>query len=312
MIFFRVEIILNNSYVMIITQEFYFRGWLPAGLVINSKLLRSLPDEDVPVLQPLLNPAPGSSWPQYQPNPVFPITQATDQMAIILKDPIPESTLVMLPLGDWYGPGTPYMLAINTWYDGRVQLVSGGDVMAVRILMGTKHLVHSSEEREPGNLPDVCVGEMTCMILPGRSSRTALFADSSAQVAMNMYEYGMYPVLSGPSGSNPACVMRYLRIRNANLSGLAIAYETDEADSSRCYIRCSVSSGTVTPPEGAGKIHYYGLIPIPNDRVQPIYAAMETSIEQSMAGKNALFYPANSIALAVTADLDNEKMVNLN
>lgn len=259
---------------MVITKEFYFRGWLPAGLVINSRLLSSQPDDDTAVLTPIINSDPGTTWPIHQPKPVFPIAQATDVSAIILKNPFPETTLVMLPLGDWYGSGTPCILALNTWYDGVIQIISGDDVPAVRLIMTQTHLYLSMTEMDPGSLPDVCVGEMPARVIVGSRRSSALFADPSSYVS-GAGVLGLSPQVTMPDGELSTCLMTWLTVKQAHTAGLAQGVPRDpgleDQSSPDCFLRCNLVGGKVTPPVGAGKIHYYGLMPIALKSVQPMF-----------------------------------------
>lgn len=307
---------------MVITKEFYFRGWLPAGLVINSRLLTSQPDADTAVLTPIINSDPGTTWPVHQPRPIFPIAQATDVSAIVLKDPIPESTLVMLPLGDWYGPGTPYILAINTWYDGRIQSVTGGDVSAVRILMTETHLYLSMTEMDPGNLPDVCVGEMPARILVGKRGKSALFSDPSGMTVFGSV-LGWFPRVKEGKEDVVARYMKYLSIKQAHTAGLAMGVLRDPGfesnDQPDCYLKCALVGGQVTPPSGAGKIHYYGIVPVARQSVQPIFYVGGGGVNYEIQASAVDGYPnllsmsrLSESALSVVDEYGDDQVVHYN
>lgn len=285
---------------MVITNEFYFRGWLPAGLVINSRLISaplSKPYGSVPVLTPIINPCPDSSWGMHQPSPVFPISQATDTRAIVLKDPIQESTLVMLPSGDWNGPGTPYILAINTWYDGRIQTISGEDTPAVRLILSNPHLYLNSTEAEPGDPADTVVGEMPAYFLKGAHGRSELFVDATNQTSDVP---GFAPRVTIEGEELPARCMQCLVVKPAHTAGTAVGLLKDPAYAESMeyshYIRCSLDGGKVVPPEGAGQVKYYGIMPVSRKHVQPIFAVRQSQIEISWAGQ-----PISLLSSSITA-----------
>lgn len=298
---------------MVITKEFYFRGWLPAGLVINSRLLDDTPAEGVPVLRPIINSRPGSSWPMYQPRPAILISQATAISAIILKDPLPESTLALLPLGDWYGPGTPYVLAINTWYDGRIQYVSGGDVPSVRIILSDIHLYLMAGELDPGSLPDTCVGAMPARILPGANQNSALFVDAGMETA-SPHTYGMMPMIPADTDSQPARYMNYLMIKPSHTAGLAYGMPKGSGpDQNEYFLECDLVSGRATPPEGAGKINYYGIMPICKEEVQPISLVGSTAVMGAAWTEPAnLLMPMGPLALAYVNTTGDDQLIHYN
>lgn len=298
---------------MIITKEFYFRGWLPAGLVINARLLSDSPADGAPVVRPVINSSPGSSWPGYQPRPVFPIPQATSTSAIILKDPLPESTLAFLPLGDWYGPGTPYMLAVNTWYDGRIQSISGGDVPSVRLILSTIQLYMRSEESDPGLLPNTCVGSMPACILPGVNRQSALFIDE-ARVTMAQHVFGTPPAVTMQSQEEFARYMDYLLIKPYHTAGLPAGVpKGGEPDAFAYYLGCNLVAGQVTKPEGAGDIKYYGIVPVCKEDVQPIFFATSVGVQGAafMEPVN-LLKPMDPMALAVVNTTGDDQLIHYN
>lgn len=302
---------------MIITNEFYFRGWLPAGLVINSRLLDDTPAEGVPVLRPIINSRPGSSWPMYQPRPAILISQATDTSAIVLKDPLPESTLAYLPLGDWYGPGTPYLLAVNTWYDGRIQIISGGDVPAVRIILDNIHLYQMAGELDPGSLPDTCVGAMPACILLGTNNTSALFVDAG-MISMSPKTYGMTPMVAmkqmEPPTDVPARYMSYFSIKASHLAGLAYGVaKGGEPTNHESFLECELVSGRVTVPEGAGKVNFYGIMPVAQELIQPIYVVGSQSIQALLTEEpENLLQVQDPLALAIVNDRGDDQLIHYN
>lgn len=307
---------------MVITKQFYFRGWLPAGLVINSRLLSSQPDDGTAVMIPIINSNPGTTWPVQQPRPTFPIAQATDISAIVLKDPIPESTLVMLPLGDWYGPGTPYVLAINTWYDGVIQAISGDDVSAVRIIMHEMHLYLSMDEMDPGSLPDACVGEMPARILAGSRRKSALFIDPGAYTEQGAI-FGWPPKVSMGQEEVSARLMNYLTIKQIHTAGLAQGVLKDpgfeDNDVPDSFLKCSLAGGRVTPPPHAGRIRYYGIMPVVRENVQPMFPVGAMSggftIGEPTWGAHPNLLNAGLLAnssLAATSESGDDQVVHYN
>lgn len=284
---------------MVINREFFFRGWLPAGLVLNARLNESSPGDNFPVLKPVINPTPGRSWPEKQPSPIFPVEQATDEQAILLADSFPEGALVMLPLGGWYGKGTPCILATNTWYEGRIQLVTGADVMAVRLLPIQRRAYFTSAEEaaKPDGVPDVTVVAMASYYIPGRTRYQALFVDESEST---MTELG-YPPMIGPSDSQmPARVMDYFSVTQIHVAGLRGAYEKENPSTELRYIQCSVVDGSMASIDSQSYA-YIGLIPISTWVVQAFYSVQLNVITASKQLKN-LLDPDSEEVLAVVAN----------
>lgn len=285
---------------MVINREFFFRGWLPAGLLINARLITSSSDRGETVLRPVLNPSPESSWPAQQPPIVFPVSQATDTKAILLKDPLPEGTLAMLPLENWYGPGTPFILAINTWYEGRIQEVSGGDVMAVRI---SKAFTLSHYSYYSGlEAPDVRLATLPCKWIPGAVSEKRAFMDSNSQLA----EIGYVPTVSAGDQEVPLPILDIMRIRTVHLAGLRIAFQTQSPSSNEHFVQCEIIAGKQKP---SPDVKFYGLLGSIDPNVQNFYMVSAANISAKLSG-TGLIKPQNIGTLSVT--MTDEQVVHYN
>lgn len=265
---------------MVINREFFFRGWLPAGLVVNARLLSRSSSRGETVLKPVLNPIPGSHWSVYQPAPVFPVSQATDQTAILLRDPFPETALVMLPLEKWFGSGTPYVLALNTWYEGRIQEVTGEDVMAIRLSMTGANREYYSYYSDL-DAPDVKLRALPCITIPGRKRNQCMMMD---QGDLFQYELGFPPTVTMEGETMFAHIMEPIEINDMSIAGLMSAYASLSPGAERHFVQCLVSDGRSKQPTGA---KYFGLATKVDAKVCPFYVNQEYMIS-GLANADAL------------------------
>lgn len=224
---------------MVINREFFFRGWLPAGLVINARLLSSAPSRtNQAVMVPIICPVPGSGWEIDQPSPTFPIEQATADTATVLVDPIPNGTLAVLPLKEWFGDGTPYILGVNTWYEGRIRVVTGSDVMAIRIIAAGSPKLYSAYSGLDAK--DVSVVMMPCHHIVGTNTKQVLAADSGG-VAMEELSYP--PMITAGSESVPARVLDVLETTTASFAGMQTGFLELNPGTGINYIQCRITDG---------------------------------------------------------------------
>lgn len=285
---------------MVINREFFFRGWLPAGLLINARLATNSSASGETVLRPVLNSSPESSWPAQQPPIVFPVSQATDSKAILLKDALSEGTLAMLPLGDWYGPGTPFILAINTWYEGRIQEVSGGDVMAIRI---SKAFTLSYYSYYSGiEAPDVRLATLPCKWIQGAASEKRAFKDSKAQLA----EIGYVPTVADSDQEVPLPVLDIMRIRTIHLAGMRIAFPAQSPSNSVHLVQCEIVAGKQQP---SPDVKFYGIVGSADPNVQNFYSVRGADIDAKISGTDLIqSRTIGALSLATT----DEQIVHYN
>lgn len=215
------------------------------------------------MLRPVLNPSPESSWPAQQPPIVFPVSQATESKAILLKDALPEGTIAMLPLENWYGPGTPFILAVNTWYEGRILEVSGGDVMAVRI---SKAFTLNYYSYYSGiETPDVRLATLPCKWIPGTAGEKKAFKDGSSVVA----ELGYIPRISAGESEVPLPILDVMRIRTIHLAGMRIAFPDKSPANSAHFVQCEIAASNQQPSQN---IKFVGLVGSVDPNVQNFYS----------------------------------------
>lgn len=300
MIFYGVGTNFINNVIMVINREFFFRGWLPAGLLINARLISSSSEHGETVLRPVLNASPESSWPSQQPPIVFPVSQATDSKAILLKDAVSEGTLVMLPLGDWYGPGTPFILAINTWYEGRIQEVSGEDVMAVRI---SKAFTLSYYSYYSGvATPDVRLATLPCKWIQGVASEKRAFKDDSHQLT----EVGYVPLVTDGEQEVPLPVLDIMRIRTIHLAGMRLAFQSQSPSKSVHVVQCDIVSGKQQPSQD---VKYYGIVGSVDPNIQNFYSVANDGISAKISGVDLIQARTVGALSLVTSD---EQIVHYN
>lgn len=268
---------------MVINREFFFRGWLPAGLVINARLLSNAPSRTKQaVMVPILCPVPGAGWDIDQPSPVFPIEQATADTAIVLADPISCGTLALLPLKDWFGDGTPYMLGVNTWYEGRIRVITGSDVMAIRIIAAATPTFYSAYSGLDAK--DVSVVMMPCHHITGPNTAQVLAADSGS-VAMT--EPSFPPIITQDSQDIPARVLDVLELTDASFAGMQVGYTELNPGTSCNYIQCRITDGRylgATPD-------YIGIAAKPSQGRQKLY---EFSVGEIMKVASGMFRPSST------------------
>lgn len=228
---------------------------------------------------PLLNPAPGSNWSVYQPSPVFPVTQANDNTAVLLKDPFPETAIVLLPLDQWYGSGTPFILAFNTWYEGRIQEVTGSDVMAIRLVMAGNRDYYSYYSGLEA--PDVKLRPLPCTVIPGKSRRQCMMLDDGM---LTVYEKGYLPTVQVSDQEAYAHITEPLDIQNMSVAGMVSAYASLSPGAERHYIRCQVTDGASKVPSSA---KYVGLATKVDPKICPFYT-YEVSALTGLAEPDAL------------------------
>lgn len=286
---------------MVINRELFVRGWLPAGLVINARLLtNSTPMSNLAVLKPVINPVPGSAWPSEQAQPVFPIEQATDDTAIVLVDPFETSTLALLPLGKWYGPGTPYILAVNTWYEGRVRLVSGSDVMAVRITAEVSPKYYSDYKNT--SALDVSIRTMASYHLMGRTTEQVLALDDR-MIAYG--ELGYAPKVSVSGKEVAARVLNLLSLSNVSFAGMRTAYSSSSPSSACRFVQCSVTAGKIAGQNPK----FVGLIPSGKLGKQKFYVIGQDKIAAEMAD---IVAPDTTMGTVARGHCDGEQIVHYN
>lgn len=301
---------------MIINKEFFFRGWLPAGLVINARLMLASPSEGIATLKPVINPRPGFGWPTYQPAPSFPIEQANDVNAIVLKDAFPDGTIVALPSGEWFGSGTPYVLAVNTWYEGRIQSVSGGDVMAIRLLLNdSKSYYWTTGYPDPRVDPDICVSNMACKFIPGKTTQRALFLDSGSAMLNEAGYPAMVSVRVGPSADptpSPALLADVIRLSAYHTYGMASGLTEDQTPDSLVYfLQCEIADGKVTGTP-LNKYAMYGIAPVSVNQVQAFYLASDGQISDTMDDMNVLSKVTWPMRIVVASDSGDDQLVHYN
>lgn len=260
---------------MVINREFYFRGWLPAGLVLNARLIEQTTSDNFPVMIPVLNPYPGRGWSIDQPQPVFPVTQATSQKAILLKDPFPEAAIVLLPLAEWMGSGSPMILAFNTWYEGRIQEVSGADLMSIRLRASASRKYYSYYSGLSSQ--DVAISTLPAKLIVGKSCETTLFVDTSAATMES--ELGIAPQVSVASMSVPCRLMHVVTTGSINTAGMAEGFKELNPGLARNFIQCKISSGR---PELVGEYKYFGIGSKPDTRIQNFYTVAASEIVESI------------------------------
>lgn len=249
---------------MVVNQEFNYRGWLPAGLVLNARLLSTAKaGTNVAVLKPVINPHPGKGWPTLQPAPVFPIDQASEDKAIILRDSFPDGALALLFSPEWMGSGTPYILATNTWYDGRISIVSGADVMGVR-LVPTAYEEYYSYYGAPVTEKDVRVFNMPCRYIVGKGSDQVLALDA---MGVSMEDIGYPPFVSSGETQIPARVVDLLQLSSYSFAGMTSAYGELNPGTEVHILQCSVVAGKL----GGKEPKAIGLIAAPKASRQKFY-----------------------------------------
>lgn len=225
---------------MVINREFFFRGWLPAGLLINARLItRATSSTGQAVLKPILNPLPGSGWRVDQPRPVFPVDQATNDTAIVLVDPFPDGTIALLPLGEWYGSGTPYLLGINTWYEGRIRTVSGSDVMGVRLLAGSARNYFS--DNNDAVEKDVAAVRMPCHHIIGRHTEQILMIDAADATLGTL---GYAPIIALGENNMQSRLINRVALSAASFAGTRTIYATSDSSADPVpFIQCEAVDG---------------------------------------------------------------------
>lgn len=257
---------------MVVNRELFFRGWLPAGLLINARLITSAPASmDVAVLKPILNPVPGKGWPTHQPSPVFPIEQASSDEAIVLVDPFPDGALVMTLTPEWLGSGTPYLLAANTWYEGRIRSVSGLDVMGVRLVPTAYDEYYSYYSGS--SVKDVRVYNMPCRHILGRSSEQVLVSDKSQVSAA---ELGLAPQVNVGDTNTAARVVDVLSLSSLSFAGMQSAYKEQNPGTETHIIQCAVVDGKIK----GGTPKMLGLAAAPKASRQSFYKVSRGEISE--------------------------------
>lgn len=277
----RRNVKLNYIIIMVINREFFFRGWLPAGLLINARLNSSSPSDDCTVLRPLISPVPTASGSRPQPPITFPVTQATDGIAILLKDAIPEGAIVMLPTGAWYGPGTPFILATNVWYEGRIQEVSGGDVMSVRVGVDRDFTLNYFSDYTGVDAADVRLIQLPCKWIPGAVRDQRAFKDPQAL----LNETGYIPKIQVDGKSVALPVMDFKRILSFELAGMRDAYSSQSSSSRVYFIQCEYAAGLDPRIPGT---KYFGLIGAVEPSIQSFYSVLGENIRTKIAGADLI------------------------
>lgn len=258
---------------MVINREFFFRGWLPAGLLVNARLCTSPSSDGSLGARPLLNPSPESAWPAQQPPIAFPVTQATDDKAILLVDALPDGAIAMLPLEAWYGSGSPYLLATNTWYEGRIREVSGEDVMSVRIHPAVAPLQYYSYYSGLEH-PDVMLYPLPCRWIPGVRRDVRAFKDANSKLA----EIGYVPTVAVDDTNVPLPILDVKKIESVDLAGMRMAYSSQSPAGEAHFIECEFQASPEMP------IKFVGLIASVNANVQNFYSVSKDSIAAKFTG----------------------------
>lgn len=281
---------------MVINREFFFRGWLPAGLLINAKLVTTSPaTTGQAVLKPILNAVPGVGWPLNQPRPVFPVEQATQDTAIILVDPLSEGTIALLPLGEWYGAGSPYLLGVNTWYEGRIRMVSGEDVMSIRLFA---HMVcnYFSDSDESIVSKDVAAVTMACRHIVGKHTEQILATDAGMLIPNTM---GWPPIVQDMGNSIPARVVNKVCLTGASFAGTRTIYsENNSAASPIPFIQCAVADGKVTN----NSVKYFGVVLRLDKGTQKFYTLEAEGIMNQVADLDKANRDIVTIAISEASD----------
>lgn len=288
---------------MVINREFYFRGWLPAGLVLNARLLDHTTESNFPVMIPVLNPHPGRGWSIDQPQPVFPVTQASSQKAIVLKDPFLESTIVLLPLKEWMGSGTPMILAFNSWYEGRIQEISGDDVMAVRLRASADRKYYSYYSGLPSQ--DVAIHTLPARMIGGRSGDTVLVGDMGSVTVEN--EIGLAPTVSIGGMDVQGRVMRVATVGSIHTAGMDEGFKELNPGTARYYIQCKITSGQVSQ---VGSYKHFGIGSKPNANIQSFYTVEAYTIGGQIIEDDLDMEGIK--AVVARGSLDSEQVVNYN
>lgn len=285
---------------MVINREFFFRGWLPAGLLVNARLITVPSEHGETVCRPILNPSPETSWPSQQPPIVFPVSQATDTKAILLKDALPESTIAMLPLGDWYGPGTPFILAINTWYEGRIQEVSGSDVMAVRL---SKAFTLNYYSYYSGiSTPDVKLATLPCAWVQGATRDCRAFKDGSSVLS----ELGYEPTVSADGQEVPLAILDIKQLRTIHVAGMRMAFQTQSPSQNVHFVQCEIVAGSTQP---SPDVKFYGFLGSVDPNIQNFYTVSGDSISAKLSDVDLI----KSHTLGVIASrATNDQVVHYN
>lgn len=238
---------------MVINREFFVRGWLPAGLVINARLLTTTAaGSAMAVMKPVINPSPNSAWTTDQVQLVFPVEQATSDTAIVLVDPFEDGALALLPLGRWFGSGTPYILATNTWYEGRVRAVSGADVMSIRIDAQVSPKYYSRNSGLPAK--DVSIRAMACHLIPGRRTQRALLLDDRSLTTTDL---GYAPRVLVEDKSVTARLMDVVLMSGVSFAGMRTAYTEPDGGQFAHFIQCELTAGKLASQDPT----YVGIIP---------------------------------------------------
>lgn len=274
----------------------FFRGWLPAGLLINAKLITKSPARTGQVvLKPVLNAVPGAGWPVDQPQPVFPVEQATNDTAIVLADPLSDGTIALLPLGSWYGSGSPYLLGLNTWYEGRIRVVSGDDVMSVRLLAATRGNYYSDSDDSIA-VKDVAAARMACRHIIGRHTEQILAPDGGMLVPTTM---GWPPMVNVSGDDVPARVVNKVTVTGASFAGTRTIYAENNASANPVpFIQCAVADGTVTDTT----IKYFGIVLRLDAGTQKFYSIGSEGIMEEVSDINKTDCSIGTVAISEAAE----------
>lgn len=281
---------------MVINREFFFRGWLPAGLLINAKLITKSPARTgQAVLSPILNAVPGAGWPVDQPRPVFPVEQATNDTAIVLVDPLSDGTIALLPLGSWYGSGSPYLLGLNTWYEGRIRIVTGDDVMSVRLLAATVGNYYSDSD-DSILVKDVAATKMACRHIIGRHTEQILATDAGMIVPNTM---GWPPKVTESGNDIPARLVNKVTITGASFAGTRTIYAENNSSANPVpFIQCAVADGKVQDTN----VKYVGIVLCLDAGTQKFYSLGDEGIMEEVSDINKTDCSIGTIAISEAAD----------
>lgn len=280
---------------MVINQEFFFRGWLPAGLLINARLITTAPPRTgQAVLKPIINPIPGAGWPIDQPLPVFPVEQATDTTAIVLADPLLDGTIALLPQGRWYGSGTPYVLGLNTWYEGRVRIITGSDVMAVRIMAPSVLNYYSNYDGLSEK--DVAASLMACRHITGRSTEQVLLPDGDLKAASTI---AFAPTVTIMGNEIPARVMSRVSVTPASFAGVRKVYSELNVGATLPFLQCEITDGKII---GGAKPKYVGMVLSPQTGAQKFFSLSNEGIIDVIGVITGREVAIGTVAISTIAD----------
>lgn len=287
---------------------------MPAGLLVNARLLSTAPKSSSPnalVVTPIINADPSIGWFDGQPRPVFPVEQATNDTAIILSDPLPEGTIVLLPLGQWTGPGTPYLLAVNTWYEGRIRTVSGDDVMSVRLTVAGVPRYYSDYDAEAVLDEDVIAISMPCHHITGVHTERILVADAKGITLNKQAVVGLPPMVAGQDKDVPARLVDKVALSKASFAGLRRIYleQTGSLGDTYIFYQCAITDGKLNDNSG---VKYVGFTLSWDDSERPFYFLSAEGISEQCKEELTVSDVTSKVIGAIAVDTVTDQIVHYN